>query len=211
MATAPTQHYGAIAAFDSTKESWTNYVERLSFYFIANDIAEDANGKRKAILLFVCGHETYQLIRNLVGGAEAIKDAQYADMIKLITDNYNPPPSVTVQRFKFNSRLRHKDESIATYIAALRQLAEHCKFGDTLSDMLRDRLVCGVNHNAIQRRLLSEKEPLTFDLALKLAKALESAEQNSADLQTGVQLGNKLDKQSLSVHKQTHKQSRSLH
>ena len=85
MATAPTQHYGAIAAFDSTKESWTNYVERLSFYFIANDIAEDADGKRKAILLSVCGHETYQLIRNLVGGAEAIKDAQYADMIKLIT------------------------------------------------------------------------------------------------------------------------------
>ena len=71
--------------------------------------------------------------------------------------------------------------------------------------MLRDRLVCGVNHNAIQRRLLSAKEPLTFDLALKLAKAQESAEQNLANLQTGVQLGDKLDKQSLFVHKQTHK------
>ena len=188
MATAPTQHYGTIAAFNSTKESWTNYVERLS-YFIANDIAEDADGRRKAILLSVCGHETYQLIRNLVGGAEAIKDAQYADMIKLITDYYDPPPSVTVQQFKFNSRIQHKDESIAIYIAAMRQLAEHCKFGDTLSNMLRDRLVCGVNHNAIQCRLLSEKKPLTF---VKLAKALESPEQNLADLQTGVQLEDKL-------------------
>ena len=41
---------------------------------------------------------------------------------------------------------RAAGESIAGYVAALRELAEHCKYGTTLPEMLRDRLVCGVNH-----------------------------------------------------------------
>ena len=42
------------------------------------------------------------------------------------------------------------------YLSELRALAQWCKFGDTLDDMLRDRLVCGVNEETIQRRLLAE-------------------------------------------------------
>ena len=44
--------------------------------------------------------------------------------------------------------------------------------------MLRDRLVCGVNHEAITNCLLSEKK-LTFDKAMELAQAIESAERDT--------------------------------
>ena len=47
-----------------------------------------------------------------------------------------------------------------------------------LQDMLRDRLVCGVNHEAITNRLLSKKK-LTFDKAMELAQAIESAERDT--------------------------------
>lgn len=80
-----------------------------------------------------------------------------------------------VERFKFHWRVRAKEESIAFYVATLRQLSEFCDFKDSLSDMLRDRLVCGVNDERIQRRLLTEAE-LTFDRALHLAQAAESAQ-----------------------------------
>ena len=63
---------------------------------------------------------------------------------------------VTIQRFKFNSRSRQEGESVATFVAALRHLAIHCEYGVSLSDMLRDRLICGVNDDRIQRRLLAE-------------------------------------------------------
>ena len=33
---------------------------------------------------------------------------------------------------------------IANYVAELRSLAEHCNYGEALSEMLRDRLVRGV-------------------------------------------------------------------
>ena len=47
--------------------------------------------------------------------------------------------------------------------------------------MLRDRLVCGVNHEGLQRRLLAEKE-LTYEKAVELALATETAEKGSQDL-----------------------------
>lgn len=47
--------------------------------------------------------------------------------------------------------------------------------------MLRDRLVCGVDHEAIQRKLLSEKD-LTYAKALELALVVESAAKDTRDL-----------------------------
>ena len=76
-----------------------------------------------------------------------------------------------------------KDESIATYVASVRQLSEFCEFGDTLEAMLRDRLVCGVNDDHIQSRLLAKPE-LTFGKALQLAQAVETEDQDTKDLAT---------------------------
>ena len=92
-------------------------------------------------------------------------------------------PVVTVQRFKFNSRSLRADESVATFVAALRHLVIHCAYGDSLNDMLRDRLICGINDARIQRRLLAEAE-IDFPKALQIAQAMESADRDAQDLQT---------------------------
>ena len=34
---------------------------------------------------------------------------------------------------------------MSTYVAELRRLSQHCEFGASLDDMLRDRLVCGIS------------------------------------------------------------------
>ena len=79
-----------------------------------------------------------------------------------------------MQRFKFNSCIQKSSESIAEYVAALRRSGQHCVYEDSLPQMLRDRLMCGVNDNRMQRRLLSEVG-LAFDRALKVCLAMESA------------------------------------
>lgn len=71
---------------------------------------------------------------------------------------------------------------MAAFVAELRALAEFCNFGASLEEMLRDRMVCGINDSAIQRRLLAEV-PLSFDKALKLAQGMETAAQNVKELQ----------------------------
>ena len=78
---------------------------------------------------------------------------------------FSPRPSEMVERFKFHSPNRKEGEGVKTYVAALRKVSEHCNYGETLPEMLRDRLVCGINNEKMQRRLLAEP-----DLTLKRAE-----------------------------------------
>ncbi|KAL7849517.1 hypothetical protein SRHO_G00211400 [Serrasalmus rhombeus] len=61
--------------------------------------------------------------------------------------------------------------------------AGHCNFGDKLKEMLRDRLVCGIEDDRMQRRLLAESG-LTFDKALELLQSLEAANRDVRALQS---------------------------
>ena len=131
-----------------SEESWTQYVERLEQYFVANDV-EDV-GKKRAILLGVCGSKTYALARDLLQRARPA-ETTFKKIVETLEKHYSPRPSEIVERFKFHSRNRKEDEGVATYVAVLRKLSEHCNYGETLPEMLRDRLVCGINNEKIQR------------------------------------------------------------
>ena len=127
--------HGTISGFDNSDEDWRSYTERLEHYFVANEI--DSAEKRKAILLSCCGPQTYQLVKNLLA-LEKPSDKTYTEIVGLVGGHLNPKPSIIVQRFIFHSRGRRESESVATYVAELRRLSEHCGFGETLQDMLRD-------------------------------------------------------------------------
>ena len=49
--------HGSLAPFDSAVEDWTEYIERLQFYFDANGISDAA--KQQAVLLSCCGPSTF--------------------------------------------------------------------------------------------------------------------------------------------------------
>ena len=48
---------------------------------------------------------------------------------------------------------------------------EHCNYKNTLDDMRRDRLMCGIRDTSVQRRLLAEPD-LTFKKAMELAQTV---------------------------------------
>ena len=77
---------------------------------------------------------------------------------------------------------RHPYESVSQFVAALRQLSEYCDYNATIDEMLRDRLVCGIKEDRIQRRLFAEPG-LTFKKAIKVSFAMEMAVKNAHDLQ----------------------------
>ena len=127
-----------------------------------------------------CGPETYQTICSVVD-TETLNTVKFDTLVEMITAHYDPKPSFIVQCFKFYNSSRATGESIAVFVAALCKIAEHCQYKDTLKDMLRDCLVCGVNHEGIQCKLLAEKN-LTYEKALEIALTMETAEQGTKDL-----------------------------
>ena len=82
-----------------------------------------------------------------------------------------------------HSRVWEPGESVNMFVSELRSLAEHCNFESTLEDMVRERIVCGINDHAIQKCLLGE-EKLTFEKAMSTAQAMETAAHNAKELQS---------------------------
>ncbi len=50
---------GRIDEFDRHREDWSQYVERLEFYFVANGITTEE--KKRAVFLSVIGSPTYRI------------------------------------------------------------------------------------------------------------------------------------------------------
>ena len=80
-----------------------------------------AEDKQKAILLSGCGVATYRLIKNLTAPAKPT-DRSFTELVELVGDHYSLIPSVIVERFRFNTRIRQPGESVATFITELRHL-----------------------------------------------------------------------------------------
>ncbi len=118
--------FGKIKPFNPLVDDWTIYQEKLQFFFTANGISGSLvpDGKLDA------------------------EEVTYASLVELLQSHYTKKQSIIVHRFHFNCRSRKTDESIAEYVAALRELALNCKFEkkELLEEMICDRFVCGVNH-----------------------------------------------------------------
>ena len=100
-----------------------------------------------------------QVDQESVGDRKAKRSRAIVDKVK---DHFHRKKSSTLRQFRFYSMNRRDGESIQAFAADLRRLSQDCELGETLSDMLRDRLVCGVTLPRIQNRLLQKN--FKFDL-----------------------------------------------
>ena len=131
----------------------------------------------------------YLTIRNLVAPKKPT-EFTLKELIEKVENHLNPSKSVIVHCFYFNTRVMKCEELISDYISELRRLAEHCGFKDasaeTLEEMLRDHIVCGIHDIRLQWRLLAEKN-LTFKSTLELIQSWETADSSAKDLQKPLQ------------------------
>ena len=170
--------FGKLDEFKVGSESIRTYIEQVELFFEANEIPEQ---KQVAVFLSVVGSTTYTLLRDLLAPTKP-QEKSLSELFKTLEQHYEPKPLVIAQRFYFYRRNQKQSESIAEYVAELRKAAALCEFGEFLNDALRDRFVCGLLSEGIQKRLLTE-EKLTFAKAIEIAQGLEAAEKSSKRLQ----------------------------
>ena len=97
---------------------------------------------------------------------------QYHTVKTKFDEHFVVRQNVIFQRAKFNRR-QEDGKTVDTFITALHALAEHCDYGTLKDEMIRDRIVVG-----LQDSKLSEK--LQLDPELSLAKAINHARQSEA-------------------------------
>ena len=96
---------GKLGKFRTEVEDWSQYVERMEFYFVANSVTGDA--KKKAAFLSAIGPSTYILLRSFIAPT-TVQDEDLAGLITALWNHFEPQPSAIVQRAKFYSRSRER-------------------------------------------------------------------------------------------------------
>ena len=160
---------GSIGPYEDS-EDFETYVDRVELFFTANAVGD---GLKVATFLSLLGPKVYGLLQNLVSPRKP-KDLTYAQLVTQLKNHYKPKTIIVFERYKFYNRKQNNGESIADYVAGLKACAHTCDFGNSLNEMLRDRLVCGIQDVATQRALLTEAD-LTFSKAVEVATAREAA------------------------------------
>ena len=166
--------------FSGGRDNLKSFKERLECWMTLNNTAD----KQKKLVLISClSGEAYDVLRNLTS-PDVPSTKTYDQLLQLMEDHYDPAPLTIGERYTFWRRDQIEGENVNQYVVALRKLAGSCDFGQFLDDALRDRFVCGLKHEYIQKHLLSQKD-LTLKKAVDLAQGLEQASDQASTFHKG--------------------------
>ena len=92
-----TTYVGTIGEFESTKEKFTSYIERVNLFLDANSIPEE---KKVSTLLTLIGPESYQILRSLLSPALP-KDKTFEELVTVLKGHFEPRALIIAERFRF--------------------------------------------------------------------------------------------------------------
>ena len=105
-------------------------------------------------------------------------------VIKKFQEHCNPKRNLTYERHVFNTRSQGSVETIDAFVTELRLQANNCEFGALRDELIRDRLVVGIQSDSVRSRLLREVE-LTLQKAIDICRAAEVTDSRMACIQSG--------------------------
>lgn len=148
----------------SSVETWKDHKRRLGQALSHQGYESSAD--RKQALLTCADPELYRLMVALCfPQVLESNEVTYEHIIGLLDDQFEEDVSEAMAEYEFEARTQKPDESVAEWLADLRQLAIPCKFLEAdLSRRLRGQLVRGVADKECQAKLLEAS-----DLDLKKA------------------------------------------
>ncbi|XP_062549814.1 uncharacterized protein LOC134214465 [Armigeres subalbatus] len=172
------QLIGSITEYNSSRDDWNVYHERLEQFFEVNDISEE---KRSAFLISVIGAEAYKSLRDLCHPALP-KDKPFADLCELLRKQFSPQIAIFRERVKFYNARQDPNENVTQWYGKLKRLSVDCKFASNLESVLLDKFITGLRPGQVLDRLCEENEKLKLELALDIAVNKECAAKDNAYL-----------------------------
>ena len=152
-------------------ERWRRWRETMELYLRLN-MADSDEKEQCDAFRYIIGQDGRDIYNTMTFISSEVKkiDALFAKF----KDYCKPRKNVIIERYKFNTRTQQKDETADQYVTELKLIAKNCNFGSLGDELIRDRLVYGINSERVKERLLREEE-LTLLKALKICRADEQS------------------------------------
>jgi len=89
-----------------------------------------------------------------------------------------PKQNITIEHYHFNSRTQGRLETVVDqYVTELKLIAKNCNFGDFESQLIRDRVVCGIHSDEV-RQYLFRIDEVTLDKCMKICCSYEQTKKS---------------------------------
>lgn len=157
--------------------NWKRFKRDWENYELATRLKDPANPThnkelRTATFLTCMGSEALDIFDSLDFDSE-----DHRKDIDVVIDKLNKhcigKTNETYERYIFNQRVQEPNETVDTYVTALKKLSKTCNFGNLEESLIRDKIVIGVRDTAARKRLL-ERSELTLKNCIDICRSFET-------------------------------------
>ena len=130
--------------------------------------------RKSAILRVSLGAEGFRLYSSML--PDVATRESYGETVGRLKKHFATPVSAIFARAQFTRHQQRPGQSVANYVASLREMAAKCEFAaDQINERVRDQFVAWVASDKIRERLLQEPATKSLDDLLQLALTIERA------------------------------------
>ncbi|CAL9693588.1 unnamed protein product [Knipowitschia caucasica] len=174
--------FQAPESFDFTQPSaWPTWRQRFSRFRIATKLDQEDGDVQVNTLLYAMGKESEPVFSTFAFPDDVVD--YYGEVMRKFDEHFIPRRNVIHERACFHRRTQNHGESVEAFVRELYKLAEHCDFGQTKDEQIRDRIVIGIADGEVSQKLQLEPD-LTLEKAISIARQSEQIKAQNADTRT---------------------------
>lgn len=147
---------------------------------MASGLADKGDEAHLNMLIYCMGDEADDILKSFTF-ANGESNKSYETVKKKFDDHFVPQRNVIYERAMFNSRRQEPGEPVDSFITALHTLAEHCNYEGLRDQMIRDRIVVGINNSSLAEKLQLDSK-LTLATAITQVRQAEAVKQQQPAL-----------------------------
>lgn len=159
-------------------EDWRKWKNSFLIYYEACELSKKDAKVQINILLHVIGEKCRDVYDQFGGSFKSLDE-----VLTKFDGFFLPKKNLTIERHKFFTREQGQSESVEQYVFELNKMAVKCEFKDLCTDLIRDRLICGILNGTLRERLLREPD-LTLQKALEICSLAELSREHALTLKS---------------------------
>jgi transposase InsO family protein len=176
------QQPAAIDLVQNKEDSFHAFESSWKTFYILTELDKRPREYQLAMIKHCVGVESVKVIESNSTYDE--NSSTVDEVIEMLRTYCIGEQNVIHERYLFNSVIQSDGQLFETFYLELRRKAQRCKFGASEADLIRDRIVLGIQDDSTRRKLISIGSNLTLDETVKICRSQELASKAMRDIAT---------------------------